>query len=123
MKAFSVLSTQNLSSYPSRAARFIVTAKQILMGYVLKINNCAQEFYSSDPMTRTVNNNWEKLKEGIQKAKDLFVPSKMASTRENLPWIYTKIKRLIKARNRIHEKAKQTGDAEQWKSLELPERP
>ena len=97
----------------------IINGKADFDGVRSEINNCTQEFYSSDPMTRTVNNNWEKLKEGLQKAKELFVPSKMSSTRENLPWINTKIKCLIKARNRIHKKAKQTGDAEQWEKFRV----
>ena len=81
------------------------------------MNNCSHEFYAGDPASRTVNNNWEKLKEGLQRAKDLFVPSKMSSKRESLPWVTTRIKRLIKARNRAHKEAKQTRDDKDWEKF------
>ena len=38
----------------------------------------------------------------------------MSSNRNTIPWINSKIKRLIRARNRIHKKAKQRNDEVLW---------
>ena len=54
-------------------------------------------FYANDPQTRTVNHNWTKLKDRLHNAKESFIPSKLSSTRSNLPWINTRIKCLIRA--------------------------
>ena len=44
-----------------------------------------KDFYANDPQTRTVNDNWTKLKGRLHNAKESFIPSKLSSTRSNLP--------------------------------------
>ena len=41
-------------------------------------------FYENDRQTRTVNDNWTKLKDRLHNTKESFIPSKLSSTRSNL---------------------------------------
>ena len=81
------------------------------------ITRFSQEYFSSEPESRSVNENWTKLKKSLEDLKESFVPSKMSSTRDTIPWINTKIKRLIRVRNRIHKKAKRSGDTAHWEQF------
>ena len=46
--------------------------------------------------TRTVNENWELFKNGIHNLMKDIIPSKLATSRSNLPWMTTKLRRIIK---------------------------
>ena len=66
-----------------------------------------------------VNGNWEKFKKGIFKIADTHIPSKMTSTRFNLPWFDRKLKKMTRKKQRLYNKAKKSKKAEDWASLKL----
>jgi hypothetical protein len=45
---------------------------------------------------------------------DKFIPSKITSTRHNLPWLNTKLKRMIKKKQRMYNKAKKSKKNKDW---------
>ena len=56
--------------------------------------------------SRSIHDNWAAFKEHIKTVKGL-VPSKLSSTRFNLPWMTSEIKRLCRKKRRVYNKAKQ----------------
>jgi hypothetical protein len=65
-----------------------------------------RETFIKDYLNNNVDKNWRKLKNHINTVMDKFIPSKMTSTRHNLPWLHTKLKRMIKTKQRMYNKAK-----------------
>ena len=45
---------------------------------------------------------------------DKFIPSKTTSTRHNLPWLNAKLKRMIKKKQRMYNKAKKSKKNKDW---------
>ena len=52
-----------------------------------------EAFSASDPLRNSVEHNWQLLKDAIQKAIFKHIPSKLAGSRNKLPWINPLIKR------------------------------
>ena len=51
-----------------------------------QIRSCWTSFSENSP-SRSVNENWLKLKSILNQCLDKFIPTKMTSPRENLPWL------------------------------------
>ena len=51
---------------------------------------------------------WEKLKHGIYEVMEKNIPSKVTSNRHNPSWINHKLKQLIKKKNKLYNKARQS---------------
>ena len=51
---------------------------------------------------------------GLQEMMDKHVPSKMTSTRYNLPWLNQKLKRMTKKKQKLYNKAKKSKSAYEW---------
>ena len=51
-----------------------------------QIRSCWSSFSENSP-SRSVNENWLKLKSILNQCLDKFIPAKMTSPRENLPWL------------------------------------
>ncbi len=60
---------------------------------------------------------WDFIKKEITNIIESNVPSKMTSTRQHQPWINTKTKRLLRRKQRWHQKARQTNDPAIWKKF------
>ena len=57
---------------------------------------------------------WDTLTNTIQLAMDTNIPSKMTSSKPSVPWINSDIKRKIKKKRKLYNKARKTGDFELW---------
>ena len=64
--------------------------------------------------TRTVNENWELFKNGIHNLMKDIIPSKLATSRSNLPWMTTKLRRIIKKKHKLYQKAKKSKKDHDW---------
>ena len=82
-----------------------------------EMNKCKEDYFINKQESTSINSNWESLKEGLHQARETFVPSKMSSTRNHLPWIGRKVKRLIRSRNRAHKRAKSSGEPTHWEKF------
>ena len=60
---------------------------------------------------------WNFIKKEIENIIETNVPSKITSSRQHQPWIDTKTKRLLRRKQKWHQKAKQTNDPEIWKKF------
>ena len=70
--------------------------------------------YTSDPLQNSVEENWQLLKDAIQKAMLKHIPSKLVKSRDKLPWINSSIKQKMKQRKRLYDKAKRSGSDTDW---------
>ena len=75
-----------------------------------------------------IHENWENFKKILTDARDKFVPSKLSTTRHNLPWYNQKLRRLAKKKQRLFNKAikksKTKDDTKQFKACHrLPKLP
>ena len=64
--------------------------------------------------TRTVNENYVEFKTFMEELLKTDIPSKLSSTRHNLPWINVKIKKQIRKKGRRFSKAKKSGLKVDW---------
>ena len=62
----------------------------------------------------SVDENWEKFKVGIMDIAEKHVPSKMTSTRYNLPWINRKLRRLTRKKQKLYNKARKSRTRDDW---------
>jgi len=72
------------------------------------------EFLTSDPYSNTVQENWESFKQAINTAINENIPQTMSRATKELPWITRNIKRQMKQRKRLYNKAKHLQTAEAW---------
>ena len=76
---------------------------------------CFQEHFSaSDPLQNSTEHNWQLLKDAMQKAVSKYIPSKPARSRDKIPWITPLIKRIMKLRKCLYDKAKRTNTYTDW---------
>ena len=63
-------------------------------------------FLSSSSTSTSIEEDWALFKDAIQQATDKAIPSKMISGKDQLPWLNSKLRRLIHRKNRLHNKYK-----------------
>ena len=57
---------------------------------------------------RSVESNWELLASHLKKMQHKHIPSKLTSTRYNVPWLTTKLKRMCHKKRRLFRRAKKS---------------
>ncbi|XP_072018340.1 uncharacterized protein [Amphiura filiformis] len=67
-----------------------------------------------DMNTSTVQEKWDSLENEIKAIMDRRVPSKMSSTRHDLPWFSRKHRRLTRCKQRLYNKAKASRSEKDW---------
>ena len=70
----------------------------------------------------SINKMWEKFKKGIFEIMEKNIPSKLTSSRQNLPWINNKLRRIIKKKHKLYIKARNSGKKEDWDRYRLHKR-
>ena len=72
------------------------------------------EFLSSDPYSNTVQENWERFKQAINSTISANIPQIMSRATRELPWINQNIKRQMRQRKKLYNKAKHLQSEESW---------
>ena len=72
-----------------------------------QIRSCWTSFSENSP-SRSVNENWLKLKSILNQSLDKFIPTKMTFPRENLPWLSKSLLVSIQKKTSLYSKAKRT---------------
>ena len=65
---------------------------------------------------------WGSVKSKLFEVMDMLVPSKIATTRHNQPWITREVKRLSRQKQRAYTKAKRSGREQDWKEVQEAEK-
>ena len=86
-----------------------------------QIRSCWTSFSKKSP-SRSVNENWLKLKSILNQCLDKFIPTKMTSPRENLPWLSKSLLASIRKKTSLYNKAKRTNKADLWAKHKLCKR-
>ena len=81
-----------------------------------QIRSCWISF-SKNSSSRSVNENWLKLKSILNQCLDKFIPTKMTSPRENLPWLSKSLIASIRKKTSLYSKAKCTNKADLWAKI------
>ena len=71
-------------------------------------------FLESDPYSRSVEQNWCDLKNAITVTVSKNVPHKTIRSRTSLPWINKEIKRNMRKRKRLYNRARKRNFSEDW---------
>ena len=72
-------------------------------------------FLNEDPYSRTVDDNWNRFKTSLKQSMDRHIPQKKITSRWNLPWITTDIKRLCRRKKRAWDAGKRNHNSHAWK--------
>ena len=86
-----------------------------------QFRSCWTSFSKISP-SRSVNKNWLKLKSILNQCLDKFIPTKMTSPRENLPWLSKSLLASIRKKASLYNKAKRTNKADLWAKYKLCKR-
>ncbi|XP_072164906.1 uncharacterized protein [Diadema setosum] len=63
----------------------------------------------------SIEDSWQSFENFIQNITDKYIPSKLSSSRYNLPWMNSQLKRLIRRKDRAFHTAKRTDRLANWK--------
>jgi len=74
--------------------------------------------YLASCKSRSVDTNWEEIKGHLHKMMSKYIPSRMKSTRQNLPWLTVELKRMCRRKQRLYNKARESKDKSQWKAYQ-----
>lgn len=73
-----------------------------------------RKFFVSEPEKRSVNENWNMIKNALNDTVSHNVPQKRISPRWNQPWISKSLKRGSRKKQRLFSKAKGSGSHKDW---------
>jgi len=79
-----------------------------------------EKYFNGQQNTRNIEDNWKMIKTFMQQAVEKHVPSKICKGKKSLPWITQSIRSMIRKRNKLHKRAKETGSdrlKKKWKQL------
>jgi hypothetical protein len=79
----------------------------------------SSEYFQNNPHLNSVDTNWRSLKKKLLEVMDKYIPSKMSSTRFNLPYVTRDIKRKIKKKQRLYNKARKTKKEKDWSKFKI----
>ena len=69
---------------------------------------------SINPCSKTVEENWQLFKTALLESISKYVPQKVIRNQKKLPWINCDIKRCMKQRKRLYNRARKTNRDEDW---------
>ena len=101
-------------SYNKKAPRKVYIYKKANWPKIKEEILTFQEEYMKLYKERSVDANWNDIKRNVTSAMDKHIPAKLTSTRHNLPWMNQTIKRMIKKKQRLYNKAKKTHKGSNW---------
>ena len=91
-----------------------------MQGLVSDLEDFAEAYCTkhSGNNSNNINNMWTEFKTGIVTSMDKHIPSKMlSSSTHTAPWITTPIKRQIRKRDRLYERAKTSNENRDWEKI------
>jgi len=70
--------------------------------------------FAQDWQQHSVDGNWDRFKEHMFSIMNKFIPSRLSSSRKNLPWFSRGLRRQVRKKAKLYNKAKKSGKAEDW---------
>ena len=73
-----------------------------------------KELFLAQCDARSVEDNWNEFRKALLSAMNTHIPSRTVKGRQKLPWWNQKLKRLIRRKQRLFNKAKKAGSPSSW---------
>ena len=64
-------------------------------GLRFHLSSFSNQYLTSDPGKRSVEENWHKISETIHEAMDKYIPHRMSKAKRHLPWVSASVKRMM----------------------------
>jgi len=83
----------------------------------VQLKNLVMEYkdrFMKQCLSRSVETNYNDFKSFVDSVMDACIPTKMTSSRDNMPWFNNTLKRMCKKKQRLFNKAKKTKRAQHW---------
>ena len=106
----------------------VLTEADINPPYRCSTENIRQEIrrhwasFSKDSPNNSVNEKWFRLKSILMDCLNKFVPTKLTSKRRNLPWLNKSLRKAIRKKARISNRAKTSKRPDLWAKYKLQKR-
>ena len=106
----------NIKAKPNRKKpRHILNfRKGNIEGVKENLNQHYKDFAMTNPVDRSVEENWNLFKNAITDSIKKHIPSKKINGKHSLPWITTTIRKMIRKKQRLYNKAKSSSDPIHW---------
>ena len=78
--------------------------------------NFQHSFFNCDPLSHTVQKNWDILNSEIKALVNKHIPTKMTCSKHINPWITKEIRRMCRKKQRLYNKAQASENNEDRKS-------
>ena len=78
--------------------------------------------FSKDSPNNSVNEKWLRLKSILMDCLNKFVPTKLTSKRQNLPWLNKSLRKAIRKKARLYNRAKTSKRPDLWAKYKLQKR-
>ena len=96
-----------LPSQPSTFNRSLsASVQKSKLGNIRKEISRHWTFFSKDNLNNSVNEKWLRLKSILIDCLNKFVPTKLTSKRQNLPWLNKSLRKAIRRKARLYNTAK-----------------
>ena len=79
-----------------------------------ELRDFSEGYFSNHPDSSSVDQNWNSLKNKLLDLREKHVPSKMSSTRHNIPYITREIKGKIRQKQRQYNRAMKSQKQDDW---------
>ena len=81
------------------------------------ISSSFEEFLANKPETKSVDENWTYFKTALFSTLNKHIPQKLVCRRWNIPWMTAVIRKQIRKKQRLYNKAKKSGKDSDWKDF------
>ena len=102
------------ANVPEPAFIYYYIRKRADLNCIKKALTDFAERFERDGTTKSVEEKWNDLECQLQYIMDTFIPHRTTSSRHNLPWFNRSLKRLVKAKQRLYNKARKSGHCTDW---------
>ena len=72
------------------------------------------DIYFQDNKGKGVDEKWDQIRSAILQTMDKHVPHKLTTSRFNLPWFNGSLRRIVKRKQRLYNKAVKSGSSSDW---------
>ena len=91
-----------------------VYKKADMEGLKLDLEQSFETLLASEPSKKTAEENWVDFKTTLVSTSKKHIPQKNINGKRTLPWVNTRIRRLIRQKQRRHNTARRTKSDQNW---------
>ena len=97
---------------------YTTAKKRNVLMYKLQESTLSDDIQTNYASGACVNTLWSLFKNQLNQAIEKHIPSKQIRSNNNLPWMNTNLRKLIKKKTRLHKQAKKTNNWNKFKTFQ-----